>query len=562
MRIQGEILKSKEKRSRFWGSLAKVCRESVRRRPPFSGGWLSEIERDDEPLDARGNVYLKTEVYPETPENGPLYRLEPFEYTADREVTNLLSGAMERSSAIDPPGPVLENEKALRRFSEKSFSRIITRKGGSEGVPEGVLSRICAQYTTGYGPLEHLFRDGRVQDIYVDSPSETNPVYVTLGGTDPDLEGTYPTNLYLSEDEVRRIVTILSYHSDRPFSEANPVLECDLDLFNSRATVVGPPMSPTGISLAFRKHSHDPWTLIRLISAGSLDPYSAAFLNLAIDGRSTLLVAGPRGAGKTSLLGALLFEVERSQRIIVIEDTPELPTVHLNENGYKSLPLLIGEGSKTASDALRTALRLGESVIVMGEVRGPETRVLYEAMSAGTAGSSVMGTFHAESARSVYKRVVDDMGVPAGSFGATDLVVVCGLVRPGGGKRRKRRVVQVSEVVKGESGEFRDLMMYDAQKDRLRRTKEWKRSDTIKRISRTWGWDTKKLLGELDARASVFRKAVKTLPGDKIIRPETEARLLECYRSVRSRALEEGWLGDVERVVEVWETDFTGGWDA
>ena len=553
-------MNSKEGRSIFWDNLGKVCERSIRVRPPFSGGWIKREERDDDPGDARANVYLKAEIFGEGPQGNPLYSLEPLEYTAEENVIELLDSAIGRYSSLDPPQSVLDDEKSLRTYTERSFSRLLSRLGKAPSdLPEDSLSRICAQYTTGYGSLEHLFRDGRVQDIYVDSPSEVNPVYVTIGGTsDPTIEGTYPTNLYLSGEEVKRIVTILSYHSDRPFSEANPVLECDLDLFNARATAVGPPMSPSGISLAFRKHSHDPWTLLRLISAGSIGPYPAAFLNLAVDGRSTMLVAGPRGAGKTSLLGALLFEVDMSQRIIVIEDTPELPTDHLNQCGYKSLPLLIGEGGTTASGALRTALRLGESVIVMGEVRGPETKVLYEAMSAGTAGSSVLGTFHAESASSVYKRVVDDMGVPPGSFGATDLVVICGLVRPGGGKIRRRRVVQISEVVKGKPGLFKDLFFYDPGKDSLTPTTHWKKSGTLKRIAKTWGWKRKRLLGEVGARAAVFERASRIIPGDKLLRPVTEAMLLASYRAVRSRALKDNWLSNVERVVEEWEEDYRG----
>jgi type IV secretory pathway ATPase VirB11/archaellum biosynthesis ATPase len=341
--------------------------------------------------------------------------------------------------------------------------------------------------------------------------------------------------VFLEGREVERLISILRFTSCRPFSEADPVLECDLSLFKARITAVSPPLSPGGISIAIRKHSHDPWTLLRLIGSGSIDSHAAAFLDICIDGRSTMLIAGPRGAGKSSLLGALLFDIDPSSRIITIEDTPELPLSQLKSEGYNVLGLTVeDEGRSTAEKALRTALRLGESVLVLGEVRGPETRILYEAMSAGTAGSSVLGTFHADSSSSVYKRAVNDLGVSPGSFSATDIVVICGLVQPRGLRTRYRKVVQISEYQKtGEPGRFRDLFVYDPDIGGLVPSQDISSSFTLRRISSLWGLEPREILEDLQTRRLVFDHALGNANHHLISRPETMVRVLNTLREAR-----------------------------
>jgi len=238
--------------------------------------------------------------------------------------------------------------------------------------------------------------------------------------------------------------------------------------------------------------------------------------------------------------------VDLSQRAIVIEDTPELPISALNELGYKVLGLTVGQGkASTPEKALRTALRLGESVLVMGEVRGPETRVLYEAMSAGTAGSSVMGTFHADSAEAVYKRAVDDLGVPPGSFSATDLVVVSGLVRPGGRRARLRRVVQVAELIKtGEPGRFRDLFTYDPNLDVLVPCKGLRSSSVLKRIGIAWGMDLPGMERELELRGRSIEKALEVLGPEEARRPSSTALFNSSFREVRESMFSDGKVGE------------------
>ena len=94
----------------------------------------------------------------------------------------------------------------------------------------------------------------------------------------------------------------------------------------ARATIVGYPMSPNGDSVAIRKHSTTPWTLTKLIGNGTIDEHDAGLISFLVDNRCTFLVCGARGAEKSSLLSAMLFEMPIEQRILTIEDTMELPS--------------------------------------------------------------------------------------------------------------------------------------------------------------------------------------------------------------------------------------------
>ena len=317
-----------------------------------------------------------------------------------------------------PPGFVdLRKPGEIRAYIAKIGERLMYAIAKERGIQIGRdragevatirrLAEILAKYTAGLGIIEILLNDPNVEDVFVDAPAGRTAVYVTIAAREAGHQRCV-TNISLTEEDREALLARFRFESGRPFSEAMPVLETNLEAFRARVTVVGRPLSPEGLAMALRRHSPDPWTLPRMIRAGSLTPLAAGLLSFLIDGRSTILIAGSRGAGKSSLLGALLFEFSRNQRILTIEDTLELPGPQLQDLGYKVQSLYIesalgGKGEMSAEEALRVCLRLGESAIVLGEVRGQEARTLYEAMRAGTAGSAVLGTIHGNTSTTVY----------------------------------------------------------------------------------------------------------------------------------------------------------------
>ncbi|MCK5030900.1 MAG: Flp pilus assembly complex ATPase component TadA, partial [Thermoplasmatales archaeon] len=169
------------------------------------------------------------------------------------------------------------------------------------------------------------------------------------------------------------------------------------------------------------------------------------------------------------------------------------------------------------TDALRTALRLGESVLIIGEVRGVEAKVLFEAMRVGAAGNLIMGTIHGSTTRDVYERVVYDIGVPATSFKAVDAVVIAAPIRKEGGIERKRRIIQISEITKtgwttdpDPDKVFQDVMIYDTAKDELCATDllDMGQSQLLENVARKWGITVEKALQNIKLRTEIKKTIV------------------------------------------------------
>jgi len=324
-----------------------------------------------------------------------------------------------------------------------------------ENLSEKPENDILYRYSWGYGALELLFRDENIEDIYVDSPADM-PVYVYHSKYEE-----CRTNLILEENELARLSSKLRMLSGRPFDRAYPVIYADIPEYNVRATGITEPFTFKGTGFAFRKHRERPWTLSKLVKLKSMSPTQAAILSFLVEAESSILITGPRGAGKTSLLAALMLEIEPKYRILVMEDTKELPVEQMRKMGFNIQHLKLAvkgqEFEVEPEEALRAALRLGESVLVIGEVRGREAKVLFEAMRIGAAGNVVMGTIHGSSPYDTFDRIVNDLGVPRTSFKAVDYVVALGTRKEKG--MRKRVLTGMWEVEKRweEEPRFREV---------------------------------------------------------------------------------------------------------
>jgi len=412
-----------------------------------------------------------------------MYMINPPEYTLSPDHYFILSKTKETVANYQPGKITLTSGDSTKKYFQRIYQSTIidiARKFGVTLGPDDVyaLSEIVTRYTVGYGILELLLSDKQVTDVYLDSPLGAKPIYLVHSKY-----GQCQTNIQYPESDAESFVGKIRAMSGRPFDDAHPVLDFDMHDLNTRIAIIGKPLATDGIAFAFRLHKETPWTLPQLINVKSLNALAAGMLSFFIDNNSTMLIAGSRGAGKTSLMTALMLEILQNSRIIVQEDTLELPIMYMKDIGFnaqrlKTRSAISGIGELSTSemkpeDALRTALRLGDSALIVGEVRSVEAKVLYEAMRIGAAGNVVMGTIHADSAYAVWDRVVNDLEVPTTSFKATDLVVVTKPIRFKGSLKNHRRVVQITEVRKhwnkdpDAEGGLLNLMEYDASKDSL-----------------------------------------------------------------------------------------------
>jgi len=378
------------------------------------------------------------------PDSVPLYALDAVDLALSDEEHRLL---LEGYEAIAEG--VVDGDRAASRAIEHV----------SDEPVEPTLSRVLAKHTSGYGILEDLFGDPRVSDVYATSPVSNNPLRVVVDGE------SMATNLHLTPLGAEALGSRVRRTSGRSFSRAQPTVDATATLgtgVDVRIAGVTDPVAD-GVAFAFREQADDSFTLPALVANDTMTAEVAAFLSVAVERNAAALIAGSRGAGKTTLLGTLLYELTADTRTVVIEDTPELPVDPLQsvDRDVQALRTGTGDGPEiTTADALRTALRLGDGALVVGEIRGEEAQVLYEAMRVGANANAVLGTIHGDGAEDVYERVVTDLDVEPSSFVATDLVVTVQAHETPDG--RVRRLARIEEVMgSGDDVWFEPLYAFD-----------------------------------------------------------------------------------------------------
>ncbi|MGC9310315.1 MAG: ATPase, T2SS/T4P/T4SS family [Candidatus Aenigmatarchaeota archaeon] len=426
----------------------------------------------------------KVEIYRIAGEVRCLYQLIPIEFKMEEEEYSLLDKARRYMASHRP----LEREELASEEVRRSFYNIgldmLREISTSENIAVSeerlkIIARVLVRYTAGIGILELILSDDNVQDVYVNAPPGSAPIYLLHGEF-----GECRTNIVLTSEDAELLATRLRLSSGRPLDEANPVLDTELSIPGGRARIcaIMQSLSPGGLGFALRRHREQPWTFPLFLTQKMMTPLAAGLLWFVIDGGRTMLVGGTRSAGKTSLLGAIISQIMKNKRIISVEDTLELPLTKFREMGYnvtrlKSRSVItMVETELPAEEALRVSLRLGDSCLIIGEVRSKEALALYEAMRIGAMANVVAGTIHGDSAYGLFDRVVNDLKVPPTSFKATDLVVINNSLKSADGLRAFRRTVEITEVRKHwekdpakEKG-FINLMEYNAKTDELEPT--------------------------------------------------------------------------------------------
>lgn len=511
------------------------------------------------------------QIYSHPTKTENIYFINPPEYSLSPSNYFVLSKTKEVVASYKPGRTSLTTVGSSRKYFEKIYESTIKDVANFNKIQlskEEIidLARIVGRYTVGYGVLEILLNDRRLTDVYLDSPIGQKPLYVVHSDY-----GQCQTNVLYTEEEALAMVSKLRAMSGRPFDEAHPVLDYDLEDLETRVAAIGKPLAPDGTAFAFRLHKLTPWTLPQFIDVNYLNPLAAGLLSFFIDMQTTMLITGSRGSGKTSLLGAALQEIIQGNRIIVQEDTLELPVPYLQRIGYNiqrlktKSPISISKADTEVdpAEALRTALRLGDSALVLGEVRSKEAKVLYEAMRVGAAGNIVIGTVHGDSAYSVWDRVVNDLEVPTTSFKATDLIVVARPIRFAGSLKKHRRITQITEVKKHwiedpeREGGLLDIMSYNAKKDTLELMEDnLKESELFKKISTLSGLSMKQIWDDIRLRGNAKMFLVEQKNKYKIpilLEAEFTSQSNNKLLIIKEKQLEEVGNIDYDQVLVEWK---------
>jgi type IV secretion system protein VirB11 len=274
-----------------------------------------------------------------------------------------------------------------------------------------------------FAPLRSLLAAPDVIEICINEPRRVFVEYVSGGGQQGMVALTLPE---LTRERIRFMAERVAAASHQFVNEEEPLLSASLP-DGSRVQVVLPPAAPDGGVIVIRKKvvkalslahyvdagalsstritagvdelTDDEHDLCRLLEAGALEQ----FLRAAVRQRISMVVSGGTGSGKTTLLNALLQEIPSHERVITIEDTPELTPPHENH-----VRLVASRGAQNIARVdtrrlVEASLRLRPDRLLLGEVRGGEALDFLQAINTGHPGS--LSTVHANSPRAAYERL-------------------------------------------------------------------------------------------------------------------------------------------------------------
>jgi len=265
-------------------------------------------------------------------------------------------------------------------------------------VDDGALLELAGRARAelvGAGPLEPLLGDPEVTDVLVNGPGE---VWVDRGRGLQRVPVSFP-----DEASVRRLAQRLAVSAGRRLDDARPWVDAPLP-DGSRLHAVLPPVAPDGTVLSLRVLRPTAFTLAELVDLGTLTPQAARLVAAVLAAHRSFLVSGGTGSGKTTLLAALLSTVDPGERLVLVEDAPELHPAHPHVVRLTARPSNVeGAGEITLRDLVRQALRMRPDRLVVGEVRGAEVVELLAALNTGHEGGA--GTVHANSAGEVPARL-------------------------------------------------------------------------------------------------------------------------------------------------------------
>ncbi|MEF9875788.1 CpaF family protein [Gordonibacter sp.] len=309
----------------------------------------------------------------------------------------------------------------------KSLVALAVKELGYEfGIPLAVheaeiLTRAIIDDFLYYGPLQPLLEDGSVTEVMVngggvDLTASSRPylppvVYIERAGR---LEHR-PDIVFDDAEHLRRIIDKIAEQAGVRCDDAHAMGCAMLPGGRVRATFVVPPLAPDGPALNLRLFKADLLTMDDLVQAGALSFPMADFLRSAVAARCPIVISGGTGSGKTTLLNALSGYIPASERIITLEDTPELRLLSPHTERMQTREANTeGEGAVGMRELVALALRRRPDRIIVGECRGAEAYDMLQAMQTDHPGS--MTTVHANDPGNAISRLRTMVGYADGDL--------------------------------------------------------------------------------------------------------------------------------------------------
>jgi archaeal flagellar protein FlaI len=421
-------------------------------------------------------------------------QLDPMERTIYHRILEILLAEIEspKEEITDP-----------RKFFAEEAKKIIDKYRISLGwLPDVSWYKIlyhAERDLVGFGKIDPLMRDPNIEDISCDGVNKS--VYI-WHRTFESIE----TNLQFENDEdLDNLVVKLVHMAGKHVSSAFPIVDASLPGKHRLAVAYRREITPFGTAFTIRKFREDPYSIIDLINIGTFTEEMAAYLWICLENRASVMVLGGTAAGKTTALNAMGCLVKPGSKIMTIEETAELNLSHENwvsliaRQSYGLGGSNVGEVA--LFDLVKTCMRHRPDLMIVGEVRGQEAYVLFQALATGHGG---MCTMHAENVQSAVRRLTQKpMDISPAYIPLMNIVMSVQRVHlvKNGQKKAYRRVLSVNEII--DSEKFVNPFKWDPIKDV--QAIDLDSSFLLTNFSERLGTTRELLVEELNRRTNVLR---------------------------------------------------------
>ncbi len=316
----------------------------------------------------------------------------------------------------------------------------------------------------GFGLIDPLFHDPFIEDITCGGTHK--PVYVYHRR----FEGIRTNVVFRDAEFLDSFLMKMVHRAGKHISAAHPIVDASLPGNHRLAALYKKEVTTMGSSFTIRKFREDPITVVDLINSDTLDIDMAAYIWLLLDSKKSLMVIGSTGGGKTTVLNAVTGVLNPSYKIFSVEDTAE---INIPQENWFSLVSrasfgLESQGEISLFDLLKSGMRHRPDYILVGEIRGEEAYVLFQALATGHGG---MATMHADDSEAAIRRLMQKpMDIPAAYVSLMNCIITIKRVKLGSeatGKSSKkimaRRVTEVTEIM--SSNNVKSVFTWDPQHD-------------------------------------------------------------------------------------------------